>query len=105
MNVPLTQPTLVRAMEVAGLFAMQQQAAEQQQRQEAISAQREAEHSAASIAQAEGSAESAKVGDRPAAPEEEERRLRRARKKTVTDAPIKDAPNPGPLGHRLDITA
>ncbi len=105
MNVEQTQPSLVRAMDVAALVALQQQAAEQAQRQSALSAQRQADHAAASIAEAAGSAESAQVADRQAAPPDEPRSTRRRRPSEAEDAPIKDAPNPGPLGHRLDIIA
>ena len=106
MNVPQTQPTLVRAADVAALLAIQQQAAELAQRQQALSATREAAHSAASIAQASGATESARVGQRQGDGEEEGRSHRRLRAQKPDEEPgIKDAPNIGPLGHHLDITA
>lgn len=106
MNVPQTQPSLVRAADVAALLAIQQQAAELAQRQQALSATREAAHSAASVAQATGSAETAGVGQRQNAPENEDQRGRRSRAVSPEEEPpIKDAPNIGPLGHNLDIIA
>lgn len=107
MNVPQTQSTLARSLDVASMVALQVQAAEQAQRQQALSGLREADHAAASVAQAQGAAESAKVGERPGGTEEEDRRTGK-RRSTNSDrdaGPLRDAPNPGPLGHRLDIIA
>ena len=106
MNVEQTQPTLVLAAEVAGLMALQQQAADQTQRQQALSSAREAAHAEASIAQASSSAESAPVGERgPDAGTEGPGPRRLRGQKPAKDPAIKDAPNIGPLGHRLDIIA
>jgi len=106
VNVEQTQHALFRQLDVASLVALQASAADQAQRQHAISAQRLADHAAASIAQAEGAAESARVGQRQQRDEEGGQGGDRGRgSREEKNAPLKDAPNPGPLGHHLDIVA
>jgi hypothetical protein len=107
MNVLQTQHSLFRQLDAAAIVAQIQQAAEQAQRQMAISHLREARHLEGSISQAEGAHESAAVSERGHPQDERRPRGGGARELTATDsdqdADIMDAPNIGPLGHHFDV--
>jgi hypothetical protein len=108
MNVLQTQHSLFRQLDAAAIVAQLQQASEQAQRQMAISHLREAHHREGSISQAEGVYESAEVSERGHQPDERRPKGGKSRAAGVgmdPEANVKDSPNIGPLGHRLDIVA
>ena len=101
-------PSILRQQEVASVVSQQVHGGEQAQRQLALSQAREAEHRAGMVAASEGSQASANVGDDGRPPEQEADRrggLLRGGLRPEELPPLKDAPNPGPLGHHFDIIA
>jgi hypothetical protein len=108
MNVLQTQNSLFRQMDAAAIVAQIQQAADQAQRQMALSSLRDARHRDASISQAENTHQSASVNEREH--QADDRRPRGGKFRGLAadqdpDANVKDAPNIGPLGHHFDIIA
>jgi hypothetical protein len=108
MNVPQTQSSLFRQLDAVSIVANIQQAAEQAQRQAVLSEQREALHRQGSVGQAENSHQSSGIGGRQ---QEEDGgqngsgAFRQQDQGGDAAAPLKDSPNPGPLGHHFDIIA
>jgi hypothetical protein len=107
MNVPQTQNSLFRQLDAVNIVAGVQQAAEQAQRQAALTEQREALHRQGSVGEAEGSQQSTGVGGRQSGDPQggQEARPRRAGQGPEPETPLQDAPYPGPLGRHFDITA
>jgi hypothetical protein len=104
MNVPDTQNSLFRQMDAAALVSTLQSAADQAQRQAALSNLRAAQHKEASV---QGLPESDASLGVEGGDQDEEARQRRGRRlpgtiKQDAATPVKDAPHPGPLGRHFD---
>lgn len=101
-------PSILRQQEVAAVVSQQVHGGELAQRQLALSQAREAEHRAGMVAAAEGSQASAGIGDDGRPPEQEADRrggFPRGGGGQEKLPPLKDAPDPGPLGRHFDIIA
>jgi hypothetical protein len=106
MNVSDTQNSLFRQLDAAALVSTLQNAADQAQRQAALSHLREAQHRDASVQGLPGSDASLAVDGGAEEDDERRRQARRPASRAPHDGspPLKDAPNPGPLGRHFDVT-
>jgi hypothetical protein len=104
VNVPGTQNSLFRQMDAAALVATLQNAADQAQRQTALSAEREAQHREASIQDSSEADASQGVGGNDQDSERRKRRQPLVQSSSPDKESIKEVHDPGPLGRHLDVT-